>query len=796
MRPSPLAIDADPSLVDDCNRGSVGPNRMRPRIPALLSSALVAWASCALMLEIEFYLDPFERILACLVLVIASLILALISLITRHHKLLLAALFLIAGISCTTIYCSALATSMERVADEISGIWTIRLLEDAKGTEFGCKAEAIAMSEGRSYKVLAYLPDGLQALCQQEFDARARFSMPKVDMRKDYWDRGIVANCQVDEVSLQQRHSPIQPFIDFRASAIEKMLAKGGSDSALLCAIVCGYRPPISEDGLYDEFKSTGLAHLVAVSGAHLAIVTSMVLALLGKFGLHRGWKVGAASMFIAFYLAFSGMPISAIRASIMAILGIVSPFANRRSSPLSALALCMMVFVASDPSCAISASFVLSAGSTLGIILFSGLFAEPFAFLGRRLRAYVGEPIALTLASSLVTLPYSASTFGQLPLASPIANVLASVPFTVSCSIGLLCTMVAQLFPASEGFAMALARMLANPLIAIAGLVSSIPNECIPIYLSMTAALAITLLACSALYVVWPRISMRAFLSLSVAALFIFGIWLAIPKMHPDDRIVMLDVGQGDAFLISSKGSNMLVDTGTNDGLLKEGLARLGIFQLDCVLLTHPDDDHCGSISSLCSYVEVGKVLVAQGLKDCECEKCERLEGELIDLVGEEDVVGLRKGSGFSLGSFDMKVIWPGEFKDAGGNADSLCFRMSADVDSDGMEDASALFVGDAESEQLERMLEEGSLCDADILKVGHHGSKASLSEDILESLDVKVGLLSVGKNNRYGHPSKQTIQCLEGAGVECFRTDLDGCVTLHIKPKGSIEVETERQP
>jgi len=194
----------------------------------------------------------------------------------------------------------------------------------------------------------------------------------------------------------------------------------------------------------------------------------------------------------------------------------------------------------------------------------------------------------------------------------------------------------------------------------------------------------------------------------------------------------------------VRSKGSAVLIDTGNHDTLLKEALARQGIFHLDAVLITHADDDHCGSLQALDGVVAIDSVLVARDALTCDCDSCESLIESASSVVGSANVEPLAVGDAIACGDFSLKVIWPYGFSDEGGNADSLCLLASLATSGGTW---TALFCGDAESNQLKEIIDEGELGDIDIYKVGHHGSKAALTESVVEVIRPEISLVSVGK-------------------------------------------------
>lgn len=267
-------------------------------------------------------------------------------------------------------------------------------------------------------------------------------------------------------------------------------------------------------------------------------------------------------------------------------------------------------------------------------------------------------------------------------------------------------------------------------------------------------------------------------------------ALFLACSAALKGSQLVMLDVGQGDAFLIRSEGAAVLVDTGTNDSLLRQAIARQGVLQLDAVVITHSDDDHCGSLAALGSIVRIDRIIVADGALTCPCDSCASLRGDAVALVGEQGMQGAAKGDALNVGAFSLEVVWPDGYEEEGGNADSLCLLLRYATPSGNLR---ALLTGDAEAEQLEEIARETDIEDLDVYKVGHHGSKNALSTEQAAELSPRISLVSVGESNRYGHPNAAVIAALEDAGSQVYRTDEQGDVSCSFTPEG-IRVSTLR--
>lgn len=675
--------------------------------------------------------------------------------------------------------------------------WSITLAEDARSSQFGAQAVAQAKSnQGERVKVRLYL-DESEARLLQGTQLRLKGALRSFSPRAAdaAWDKGLAGT--LDGTSLDVRQLRLSGVVHLRQSALDALGRFGGSEAPLLQALVCGYRRTLEEEGMYQGFQLTGLAHLVAVSGAHLSLVTMFVMAVMGAFHLSRRSSSALLGLFLLAYVTFTGLPVSALRAALMTATALLSFVVRRRSSALSALGLCLVIFVAFDVPTALSASFFLSAASTLGILLFSRLIAEGLPFQGRWGRTLLGDPLALTASSALMTQPYGAALFAQLPLVAPLANVVATPLFTLGCLGGFVGTALALAVPACAPVSVGLAALCCRPLVAATDLLTAVPFGCIPVDADPGAMVALSAAGAVTLWLWWPRLTPRrtagaaGVLAVALVAVLAIGPWL----QH--DEVIMLDVGQGDAFLVRSQGHSLLVDTGNQERKLKEALGRCGVTALDAVAISHHDDDHCGSLTPLRGVVSFSNVLVARDTLACPCASCQALVA-----LGQSGapggpaltLKGLSVGDTISCGRFKLEAVWPAAFVDEGGNADSLSLLCTYDGNNDGTPEWTMLFCGDAEGEELAAMADRLPASGIDVLKVGHHGSRVSLDGGVAERLAPSIALISVGEDNRYGHPSAECLERLEAVDAQIFRTDEQGDVALAFTVQ-KITVRAQRE-
>lgn len=258
-----------------------------------------------------------------------------------------------------------------------------------------------------------------------------------------------------------------------------------------------------------------------------------------------------------------------------------------------------------------------------------------------------------------------------------------------------------------------------------------------------------------------------------------------------PSPGILMLDVGQGDAIVIRSAYHQILIDTGNQSTRLKKALARNNLTHFDAVVITHADDDHCGCLAELADMVTIDTVVLAKDLPQVKDDSSIKLLNDAEQAVSAITYVSV--GDTIHFDEFALMVVSPQTFSDSGGNADSICLFVTYDADGDGVVEWTSLLTGDAENEVIDDILALNPSLTSDVLKVAHHGSKAALSEETLSKLNPKIALISVGENNRYGHPHRTTVSLLEKHGVVIGRTDEQGDVMVEFS-KDALTLDTQR--
>ncbi len=673
------------------------------------------------------------------------------------------------------------------------GEYTFELTADAQASTYGITARAeVLLEDGRRVAVLLSYEGDTLYFARERITGIARFTEFTDSAFERYAPEGLVCRASVEDPVFAEDQGMLAWLLMLRREAASAFDSIDGMGSALLRALLVGDRSHLEDKGLYDAMKTIGLAHMVAVSGSHLAVVGAFVSGAMVRLGVPRRVCVVFLCLFYGSYAVLTGLSAPVVRSGVMAAIAVSCIFAARRASPLAALSVCVCVLIAIDPANALSLSFFLSAASTFGVVVFSTLFTWWFNTVLKGRVPAVSEALGMTSAANLPIFPVTASVFARIPLISPLANLLATPAFSVLLLGGLGALCVWGVFPPVGGLLLQAMCFAADLFCQVSILFSHLPFGSIPCGMGMLLATVISLVLIAALWLAWPLPSRRVLAGASAVVLAAFvAVAVVVPRLAPDE-IVMLDVGQGDAILIRSQGAALLVDTGNQDSLLLAALGRQGITSLDGVAISHHDDDHAGSLSVLDSTLALGGVYLSASTFTCGCDSCEDLIADAQRIAGARGVNALAAGQSVQVGRFTCTVIWPEDFTEEGGNADSMCLLVEYDVQGDGVVDARALLTGDAEADELEEMVDAGLVGQVDVFKVGHHGSKNSVSARAFAVLTPQIALVSVGENNNYGHPTDEMLDALDEVGATTFRTDQMGDITCTFSAEG-IKVYTQ---
>ncbi|KQZ08127.1 ComEC/Rec2 family competence protein [Agromyces fucosus] len=545
--------------------------------------------------------------------------------------------------------------------------------------------------------------------------------------------------------------------------------ALGGDGGALVPGLAIGDTSAVDET-LDAAMKASSLSHLTAVSGANCAIVTAAAFALAALIGLPRLARVVVALFALTGFVVLVTPEASVVRAATMAIVVLVAIAAGRPGGGVAALSLAVVVLLAIDPWYARDYGFALSVFATAGLLLLARPLSEALArWMPLPIAAVIGVPLAAQLACQpvLVLLDPALALYG-VP-----ANLLAAPAAPIGTVVGLIGCLLLPVLP-SVGFAcLQLAWLPATWIALLAQAASALPAarlEWLP-----DAPGALLLAACTAIGL-WlllgsrrrRRLRMLAAATLIVTIAVPVGLFAGSPLIGAATRpsgwdVAACDIGQGDAVLLRSGDATALIDTGPDPAALSRCLTFLGISRIDLLVLTHWDADHVGGVPAAVGLVDT----VVHGPLDGD--RSTRALDPLVAAGAEP--VEVVAGFGGTLGDARWRVVWPKRDAQPGNDA-SVVLDVSTP-------DYRGLFLGDLGEEAQARMLRSAALGRVDLVKVAHHGS-ADQSERLYDELGATVGVIGVGADNGYGHPTDRLLDLLRADGTAIVRTDRSGTALL----------------
>jgi competence protein ComEC len=554
---------------------------------------------------------------------------------------------------------------------------------------------------------------------------------------------------------------------------LDLALGPSGEARALAGAMLLGDRAAFPSQ-LERSLRESGLSHLIAVSGLHVAIVCAMLLTVLRplrRLPVLSAVLLGSA---VFLYAGLAGAAPPVARASCMAGLALAARACGRSSTPLSALALAAAFLVALHPFWVWHAGFRLSVAAVAGIVTLSAPLARrPVA--PRSLRG----ALAVSAAAYAATAPFLAENFQRLSPAALWVNPPAILAATVFLAAAA-CSAAAHDLPILGPLAVEIAERSSAILVRLAetgsGGVWSTLRVPPPSPLLWTAhGISWTLLAAAP-----SRLRRTRSLSASILLFALAAMHLGAPPHRGPPRLAVLDVGQGQAVAVfGEEGRCFLVDAAGSAGgrfdvgerVLAPLLVREGCRRLDILAVTHGHDDHVGGAVAVLRDLEVGELWIPvgsardAGIRDAANVAAAR--GTAVRLAGRGD---RRRVEGW-----EIEATAPSR-EDIGLplNDRGLVLRLT------GPGGGHALIPGDLEREGEERLLRSRRPIAAEVLVAGHHGARGSSTEAWIAAVRPRIVIVSAGSGNRFGHPHEEALERFRNAGARVFRTDRDGQVRL----------------
>lgn len=667
-----------------------------------------------------------------------------------------------------------------RQRDEQTTFLQIEVTDFSRPTEKGVTAVGRTELDGKTYQIQFYLNEPAPLSPGDRVDGGfvLRYTGGGAEQPTYHQGKGIFLLAYPKGIVETQNEGAV-PLKYFAAVLRQRILSLLDgifpADSAPFAkALLIGQIHDLSYETV-TSLKVSGIYHVVAVSGMHVSILFALVYMLCGK---HRVFTAVFGIPVLCLFALVAGLSPSIVRACVMQVLMIIALLTNKEYDPPTALAFAVLLLLASNPLTITSVSFQLSVGCIVGIFLFTQrihnyllqetrLGPAKGKSLKAKLTRWAVSSVSVTLGAMSVTTPLCALYFGSVSVIGILTNLLVlwliSIIFYGIIAASLL---GAIWLPLGIGISWVLSWPI-RVILWVTDMISRVPVA--SVYTSSVYIVA---------WLIFAYILLSVFLKtkkkhpLMLTCCLLAGLVGAVAFSWIEPRLdafrfTAVDVGQGQCLILQNDGKYYMVDCGGDTGdkaadKASQLLLSQGIFRLDGLIITHYDEDHAGGADQLLSRIPADTVYlpvidgdnaIRNTLSQKYSEKIQWVEQKL--LLNEAEI-----------------TIYPSENK-ADANESSLCILFQP-------EDCDILITGDRSFDGEEELMQQVSLPDLEILVAGHHGSRTSTSLELLKATCPELVLISVGANNRYGHPTQETLERLNIFGCLVYRTDLEGTIIL----------------
>ena len=662
-------------------------------------------------------------------------------------------------------------------ADGATEKLSIRAADYSEPSNYGSTVDGVVMLDGKPYQIRAYLNGDRSLKPGDEIHGEFRLRVTTfggADDATHHGGKGIFLLAYQKGVGSVTECEKV-PWWCFPAVLRERIKdvldgAFSEDAAAFARALLLGDGSKLSY-AVDTAFKVSGIRHIIAVSGLHVSILYGFLSTITMK---RRYLTLLVGSSVLLLFAAVAGFTPSVTRACIMVGLMMAAQAFGRDYDPPTALAAAVVIMLLANPLTITNAGFQLSVASVAGIYLFAKpIKAWLMKWLGRgkgilgKLGSGIASSVGVSLGATLLTTPLSAWYFGCVSLAAVLTNLLTL--WMVSLIFyGLIAICVLSLFWAGGVSAVAwVVRLPIWAVLGISGFIAGIPMTAVYTQSVYIAAWLVFVYLLPAVYLLSEK--KRPLLLCCCAVL---GLCLAqtvsfVEPLTDECRVTVLDVGQGQCILLQGQGRNYLVDCGGDSDeaaadLAAASLLSQGVTRLDGIIVTHGDRDHAGGVGNLLKRVGTD-LLLLPGFGG---------PGMAEELTGNTDAAVVYVTEDQVLTCGDMRITVYGPIFPEDSNENSLCVLFST-------ENCDILITGDRSGVGERSLLRRVELPEVDVLIAGHHGSKYSTSEELLEAVQPEIVVISVGENH-YGHPSQETLERIREYTDEIYRTDLNGTVVF----------------
>ena len=585
------------------------------------------------------------------------------------------------------------------------------------------------------------------------------------DYKKYLYNKHIFYLMNANNISIMEKNSGLLFY--FKNLVMDRINSISKSKGYIMTFIL-GDKSFIDNE-VKESYQNNGISHLFAVSGMHISLFAGIMLFFLKRVSYNNYFNYGMVCLFLLFYLFLAGFPASLLRASVMFILFSINKVFNLKISNLNILFMVIITILFIDPFYLFDIGFQ-----------FSYLISGTLIMMRRKIgviKSKLKRSFYVSVVCFLVSFPICIYNFYGTNFMSVLFN-LFYIPF-VSIIVFPL-SLITFVFPFLD----------------------------IVLYYSIFVMERISLFISSINfgYIIFPKVNFGVyfiyyiviFLSFwKIEFVLLFLVMLLIHKgyiyFNSNLYVYYLDVGQGDSALIRlpNNSGNILIDTGgkfsyemekwrekrSKYSIVKSStipfFKSFGIKKLDYLILSHGDYDHIGEAINLIDNFNVEKVIF-------NCGEFNDLEKELIKVLDKKKIRYYLCIKELNIDNNELYFLQTKEYDNENDNSNVIYAELNG---------YKFMFMGDVGVDKEKDILDKYNISNIDVLKVGHHGSKTSSGKVFIDGINPKYSIISVGKNNRYGHPNKEVLNNLDGSKI--YRTDQDGSIMFKIK-KNKLRIAT----
>ena len=523
-------------------------------------------------------------------------------------------------------------------------------------------------------------------------------------------------------------------------------------------------------DEIVAVYQNIGISHLFAISGMHIGVLSKILISILKKLHLKEVFIYVIVIFFLLIYLFMTGVSPSILRAVILFILLSMNKLFKLTIKTFNIFLVAVSIIMFIDPHMVFKVGFQFSAIISGVLILFGDLINNR--------KSYIEKLLFTSFLAFLAGLPICLYNFYEINILGFVYN-LFFVPFMTYILFPLtLLTLVLPICGTLLTFFIIVMEKSAE-------LCSLIPSSLIFTKINLVMFVIYYIFIFLTL-IFWNK--NRIVLIIFISCLLVHYNYNYI---FSNNFMLALDVSQGDSILIHSKGKAILIDTGGKFDYSREYwqkrehnnniatstiiplLESFGVRKLEHLVLTHGDYDHMGEAINLVENFKVENVIF-------NCGEFNELEQNLIKVLDKKKIPYYSCIEELNVDNNKLYFLNNRDYGNENDNSSVIYTKLN---------NQKFLFMGDAGVKVEEDLIEKYNLKDIDVLKVGHHGSKTSTSKEFIDEINPEYSIISVGKNNRYGHPNKEVLSNLEESKI--YRTDQDGRIVFKIK-NSKLQIET----